>query len=1769
MRDKTIRACIWCQITLLLIICPALAQAPAATLDRTEVPTSGSQKVLLTVSQFGRYAISASGEEGTALQLVDRMAGPGPLSGKPGEENGRLDVFLDRGDYRVVTQGDARASGKTRLSVQPFTEKNAPQPPLLVELKQVETTLTDLEQRSYWIDIKERRRVFLEAAGRSLGDLRLWKDGKWLVDAAPTSEVVQPSPGRPLFVCRLSADLEAGLYLLTAYGRPSQSWSEESQEFPLYIRSGIPHLGLALRKRFSASAFGVDRFLVPGRVNYFRLGLPAAAAALLKVGPFNPQSPFEGNGSEAQISKKSLPPAVEVTTASQDVDNLITVTAEPRQSYTLEFFERLDQYTFQANGLCWLSTIHLGDPADSIDATGIVVENRPDGQRRLLAGRAIELDLKTAWRRRINLLQTEQLFLQVKEAGDYLVVGEGPTAQYRIEPFLVSTPPDYRAPALQASGFNWRLGTGWYVLTILAAQKGILDLTIRPNGWVNYALNATGIGGEAAFRPAQAAVRFSQLFLQGNLSYTLFMNNRAAYGAVLRRLPLDLTDPLTLASQPGEEVEVPFRANEPGKLLAEAEDGSTPEISLDGGAWQLTAMVAPGPHTVKVRHQNKQTIYFSLFLQPPGLDTASPLPAVSPELLSKMPAFPVLTEARVQFLDLGRLSQATFLMNADKPGLYQIESTGLLATKAVLRSRTAPAYATESQNGTGRNFSLRQYMTQGDYQLTVSTEGESAGHLGVQLKRTRSISGGFLTSSVPARISLAAGQAVNYYFKITRGGELRIRAFGLGRSFRCRLEDNLGWPLVPPGVQADITQFFDPGTYRLIILPEMTNARVVAQLEPILQRRAYRGHGPHRISLGRTVQGLWMEPEAGQERVPDVWEFTLPAPSQVVMLLTGEMQGTLTQQTAGSQAAFVAPERSWQGSLTAGVYRLEVVSSRVNNRVPYSLTVSPVQLMTGMTREVSAPARIPISVGSEGVIELSAFGNLDVRARLYDTEGKLIAGNDDRPDDWNFQIIQTLSPGDYTLRVDPVGVERADCAVLMRRPDQEERAAVVLPLKQEVTLGRKTLIFPLVAPPDPGLFVVHATARDSLGLSLEVDFGEGWYLLGTRYGLQADLLVPFAGQAKPAARYRLNIWSLDRRPTVAQLSVQAAAVPPATESQLAEGIPLTPIPDSAFAFACTRIDRSGIFEMEAGFSNLLWSGDSVSACAPPENGLVVARPGLMCVVARTRKGDSARTAKARRLVLQAGGGRYLQYRHGNIVTCDVADAGRGPLLLRAGGTTGQPGVRLGEAGAWTVSDHSAIGASLRGGKSVAELWSAAPTDDLLVVKAEPFAFAEPPLEPAPGNGDGEIEAHGGKRFALESGWKRVSLSLGPGLVALLTKSDAIETMHWRPGQPLVETLDTDAEQIYLLNTEAHPNRFALDALPLAADQAFPALSLGRPYETDHVRAGLDRLQVAGGLQRVTVRVRGGDGDSVFVSKSGRVSRGTDLPIDPRGGELQVPHGTGPVICWIDQDGSDHAIWPDALRLAPAKIEPPAVVTLAGQLSRAFRFERSVPSLIHFRSSGPLLTTVKRPSGSPDTTIHPQGADVAIFLPEGISELLVRGLAGHPLAGQAEVGVTSVGKLDEGLGPEFLLPPGDSRLFSFEVVREGEIGIGVRAESEVVELEVMSADGKTIQKGSLLMPRLKPGVYLLNMKVSSLSAGPVKARPIVVGLKLPDTGPPAEVIQEYLRPPGAARSFSSSVREPQAPRFAGESAEEQTVEESETEEPMGEPAEEPTEPEPPR
>jgi hypothetical protein len=167
-------------------------------------------------------------------------------------------------------------------------------------------------------------------------------------------------------------------------------------------------------------------------------------------------------------------------------------------------------------------------------------------------------------------------------------------------------------------------------------------------------------------------------------------------------------------------------------------------------------------------------------------------------------------------------------------------------------------------------------------------------------------------------------------------------------------------------------------------------------------------------------------------------------------------------------------------------------------------------------------------------------------------------------------------------------------------------------------------------------------------------------------------------------------------------------------------------------------------------------------------------------------------------------------------------------------------------------------------------------------------------------------------------------------------------------------------------------------------------------------------------------------------------------------------------------------------------------------------------------------------------VHPKGAALSAFLPPGTTVVGLRSLLGGSLWGTAEVISSGVTVITEGLGPEVLLAPGATRFFQFSVTRKGEVGIGVHADSDVVECSLFEGGGRPIGSGLVQMPTLSPGDYLIALHVPE-SGSTVRARPAVAGITPPDTGPPEEVIQRYL---DAARAGSfEPVKMPTPPPMA--------------------------------
>jgi uncharacterized protein len=1687
---------------------PAAAQtaAPATPVDGVD-----RDEKVFTVDRAGRYALRLESKSGAGLQVIDRMAGPSPVAGEIGKQDGRLDLLLDRGSYKALMLTPEGSGDHPALRVDGFRELDGTDLPRLVELKPVAADLADLTQRSWWIEITERRVVAIEAAGRYLADLRLWKDGNWLVDAPPVASEVEPEPGQPLALRQLVTTLEPGLYLLTAYGGPGAPWSKESDAKPFYLRFGIPTLAEAERRRAVASLIGIDRYLVPKPANWFRLALDAPDAAALTVKTYDPAAPFAAGGSRGAIAKNSRIPAADVASSPGGDFQLVTVERRPGQPYLLQSFLSAANYDFPGDGDYWIEVENAAISDDDADLTAVLTEDvgRNDVRERPRAWSAIEVGHDKPWQRRFNLLGRLTFYVFVATGGDYRITaaGENVDAEFRFALLGYERPAGYDVPDFERGDHLWTLEAGLYELTVAPRKRGIATLTLVPEGY----------GGAVVPAPRLSVAAFRSQRLQGDGRYHLYVGRQPEIenGLVLRRRPIDLAQGLPMTLRPHERVDIPatLPAGKEGKLSAIAADGKAIDVALDGAPPAASARVAPGAHRVVVANSGNEPLALALTLEREDLQPEAPLPVMTAERLKALPSFPTLSPETPVFLDAARQQQHTFNVAVTAPALYRLETGGLLRTAGNLRTRMVTSLARAEANGVGRNFLIQNYLREGDYQLSLAPAGDSVGHMSLRLTAAPIAERGALSLGLPARAPLSPGGGVRYDFRIDRKATYHLAALGMDRTFPIRVEDADGWPVgAPINPAGELTQVFLPGLYHVTLLPTAVEGRSLTLLEERTPPAEYRGHGPHALPFDDEVAAEWLEPTAGEERVPDRWRFRLPAPADVTLAIGDGMVGVLHRQGGGEDSVVAPPHwgPGWRLSLAAGDYELQLRSIIANNHLPYTLSLKSEQLLIGEKREIAAPSDLELSLGGNDLVEISSFGTDDVRARLYDAAGRLVAANDDRADDWNFAIAASLAAGRYHLKVDPVGSDKAKTRIELFRPEETSEPPLPLPGSAKIT-DAALHTYPLALGAEAGLLVIAASSRETTSLALERMSADGtWKSIALAGGRSPVVALPLA--AGESGRYRLRAWATDRKPGEIAVVARLATPSPASERDLIRGLTPARLPDiepPLFVAAVTPAQQ-GVLRLAGADAQLAWSSAAGTPAAGDPAGLVIAGDAPIWLVDRAPRALSATRVdfdRATRLLLPPGPSAIAF----------AAKPFSGPALWRAEARFGQPGIVAGAVdrapSAMGIAETSSVAVTEGGAKALLHLWNAGEPAEPLQVTLQRIDFAATESQALPpGSTDVSLGARAARLYALGSGVKRLHLVLPAATAAVLRQGETTLATLWTDRASRAATLELAADSVLLLHAgdgdaEASIGWNALADAQRADRPAALTLTAERLFKRYDGAAGELRLEVAPPVGSYKLRVHGSPAEASFVAADGRVTRGRDLALSGPG-TLLIDHGPGLVAAWIENPMAIDE--PSALALDAT----PRIVKLKGEAMR-FSLAAEAPVLLSARTTAPVIATVVAPDGSATTEAFAEGGRLSRYLPAGTASLLLQSAAEGPLAGDAEFVATPVVPIDEGLGQAVPLGAGETRLFGFTLAQEQTIGVGLSASVDIVNCRLLDAGGKTLGTGIVEMHKLPPGAYVLAVTAPA-DAAPIAIRPALVGVRPPDTGPPDDVKRKYLQ-----------------------------------------------------
>lgn len=1730
-------------------LAPAAGTAP--TLDQTQFTAAGANETLLHIHESGRYSLQTQSPQGTRLELVDRMAGPMASAGRAGQQDGRLDVLLDKGTYKIRLTSHPQGSGELILSASAFHEvRPVAQPedfPLLEPLRMESAELGDLQQQSFWLYLAERQRLRLEAIGRHLQDARLWRDGQWLVDAQPAISEYEVVAGRPQTYLEFFHDLNPGLYRLTCYGGEALAWANDAPDAPFHLRMGLPRLGANGQKIVTISPFGRGTFIVNGKADYFELSRRDKLATRLGVGSDNPQNTRYNLSAYATIDNASRDPWCSIRFGRAQTPKMVMVQGAPGDRVVLKYFKEREQYAFSENGEYWLSNQSSAAATDAIDVSAILARSWPGTARvSVKKARVFELGADRPLIRKFNLLGSTTLLLNVQDAGTYRISEDpdaGAKARYQIEPLLFSKPDEYQAPPSQLPGTEFELTRGFYVLSLRPRSKGILSFalsrrvapepgTLKPGAPQR---KEPVVAFEAAPSEQQRRLRQRILWPQVGVSLhdSIFLNQRpeVASGLIVRRLPLDLDEPLPVLLMPGEQVPINSRIERASRLIVETEQDASFEVG--GYAEPITSgsVLQPGRYTLTLKNTSDQVALFSV-----KTVSAQPAPRLPADELARRARqkqiFPVLTEANPLFRKFERNERQHFTVLVKEPGLYRLETSGRLATRLTVRTHFITRLFAAEQNGIGRNALVQQYLKPGEYQITVQTLGRSKGRAGVHLRRAALIEESGLRVGVLKKIHLPADEAVRYRFEIAASGAYRLRTLGLNKTFTWRLEDQAGWPLVRPNQSGVIERDFAAGAYHYMLLPEAVESRrltVLDNIEP--PSPPLEGKGPHPIRLNEPVEHEWREIP---NRRPDVFVLELPDPIRATVHLSEDLRAALYREAEELGLIRGGTPRTFD-RLTPGRYEIRVTSIEKTDRLPYTLRVTTEQLITGLRYTVDDfPASLNVSVGADSLVELFSFGATDVKATLWQ-DGRLVAQHDDMENDWNFRISQKLAAGAYQLRVEPVGIAPEEAGAVeigMSKRDDATLPAQTLPFTFDTELSQDVLTIPLTTPAGETLAHIQHAGAGRLKFALFRDDRR------LAEGEQSLFLV-----LRPQTDYTLLCWRLDDAEAGA-VTLKAHALP-AQEIALGSA-PVSLSPDAISAqtdagpggWKLTNASKIS-YTLEGAANGLAFAPAVETPFTPVADVPLVMPQQSGWLLRKSTDGQfdpAAGKIGIRPFVLHEQESTPVRLTDAGL-PFDFEHPDNAPVLLEIKSAGALVGAVIAPQavytpdlvnwpGQWLRPSRTFIAAPGKGAYR-GRLWpvTGAAVKGKVLIKPRALSLTEQTALPADG-ADGTLEPDAALAFDLPASAYALDLVLSKGLVAFVWQADRATALAAAPDAHVHRLVDVpqlrsgQGGRLILLNTGAQPALYRItplapgDAAASGLAQAFdPAIGFERVFADAgrvmlNIPAGRDPLFVDG--EHVTSR---------FFRQDGRLfeSAGPST-FEPEGvgGRLEIETEAGFVRVWQSR-AADKAerFFADA----PTDAAQPLTDGVGVLADRPQRWSLTVtaPRLILAEADAPGMTAIRDQHRVLTTSVSGdrRGRQAVYFLAPGEYQLWTRPLTGLPQQGALRVRQLAPEPLESAQTSTWrLIAAGETQVFRFEVSAEADVGVGVQTESDELAVRLFDTDFQEVATGPLIFGRLQPGPYLLLVTPLPDAAKPVQYRPVVYGHRGSQQGIPDEVLEQY-------------------------------------------------------
>ncbi|HTZ53107.1 MAG TPA: hypothetical protein VMF68_15670, partial [Spirochaetia bacterium] len=856
---------------------PCFATTPPA-LDSSRLSSAaGASQTVLHVAEIGRYSVAAQSATGASFEIVDRMAGriasasPAPgVSGSTGRRS-RADVYLEPGEYLLRV---AHAPAETvTLEARAFDTANAAggSIPVLADGQTDRGEMGDLQLRQYWVTVDAAHPwLRLEAWGRNLQDLVVWKDGSWDTGVRPQASTLELETGKPLTVLELNATLEPGSYLVTCAGGARAAWAKESSQQPFWITRGARSFGEMGRMSLVIPAQGTTSFLVSGNVGLVEMQVRNAQVYRLFLnGAGQGQGRYAG-ARQAGIDQKSTSFRCRVSGPSGAESSWVTVQGPPGETVDLTWLTPSAGGVlrpFTESGTYLTSVISSMEGDNSVDATGLIIQaNRQRGKDPLetRALQAVALSADKPLRRQVNCLGEISFILQ-PQRGAYAVVEKdrsAATATYQFQLLDDALLSGGTGPQQVSGGGRVTLADKLYLVTISPVKAGILDFAFVPTNLLGGARTGNVFSAPAP-APLSDVSWPSTSVIQGSSSATYLIlppRRDVTLGLVVRKLPADLAQPLPVSVGPGATVTIPVSLPRDSLLASSVAGISAASLSVDGAPWSADAVYTAGTHTLVIRNAASVSQWHVIS----AVEQAVPeqVPPRQATGASAVQALPALTEGAPAWRSFERQQTTSWLLTVPAPGSYRVGTLGRLAMGLAIRTPLRGAFAQAAENVDGRNAEVVSYLRQGSYLVQVTSRGASTGRAGLVLERLPVVVAGTVRDGDVVRATVAQGRVLQADVLVESTGDYMLECLGLGRSFPWRLEDAAGWPIGDPVRQGVMYERMNAGTYHYLSLALREQARRVlsfraadhaAALDPNARRLPLR--------LNQAVQKTWIESE--------------------------------------------------------------------------------------------------------------------------------------------------------------------------------------------------------------------------------------------------------------------------------------------------------------------------------------------------------------------------------------------------------------------------------------------------------------------------------------------------------------------------------------------------------------------------------------------------------------------------------------------------------------------------------------------------------------------------------------------------------------------------------------------------------------------------------------------------------------------------------------------------------------------------------------------